>query len=217
MDDQALIRAVTAAVLRELGSGAPAQRHPSHKIPVGVSARHCHLCPEHVEALFGPGAALIPKNPLYQPGQFAAEQSVALVGPRGMLERVRVLGPTRPRSQVEVSLTDAIRLGVRPPVSDGSDLSGTAPIALVGTAGVVYLEEGLILSWRHIHLGPRDAEHWGVRHRDLVSVELPGPRGIVLRNVIVRVGPDFIPQMHIDTDEANAAGVTCATEVEILR
>ncbi|NLC57035.1 MAG: phosphate propanoyltransferase [Armatimonadetes bacterium] len=213
MDEQELIRAITTEVLRRLGGGAA----PAAKIPVGVSARHCHLCPEHVTALFGPGQELTPRAPLYQPGQFAAEQTVTLVGPRGILERVRVLGPTRPRSQVEVALTDAIRLGVRPSISDGSDLTGTAPIVLVGPAGVVHLHEGLILAWRHIHLSPREAEYWGVKHHDVVRVELPGPRGLTLNNVLVRVSPDFIAQMHIDTDEANAAGITCDLEVEIAR
>lgn len=217
MDEQELIRTIASEVLRQLGATGTALAPPSRRIPVGVSARHCHLCPDHVEALFGAGQRLIPKTPLYQPGQFAAEQTVTLVGPRGVIERVRVLGPTRPHSQVEVALTDAIRLGVRPPISDGSDLSGTPPIVLVGPAGVVHLPQGLILSWRHVHLSPEDAAYWGVKHGDLVSVELPGPRALILKNVLVRVSPEYVAQMHIDTDEANAAGITCRQEVEILR
>lgn len=176
-------------------------------IPVGVSARHVHLTQAHVEQLFGPGYQLRPKKTLMG-GQFAAEEQVTLVGTAlRAIENVRVLGPTRAASQVEVSRTDCLRLGVPAPLRESGDLAGSAPIALVGPKGAVYLAEGLIVAARHIHMAPADAEAAGLADGDRVCVKAPGPRGSTLCQVLVRVRPDFTLEMHIDTDEANALGI----------
>ncbi len=175
-------------------------------IPVKISARHVHLTQEHVEALFGPGHRLTPRRPLGQPGQYVCEERVTLIGPEGRIERVGIIGPPRSASQVEISRTDEFRLGVDAPVRLSGDLRGTPGITLEGPAGRVTLESGLICAWRHIHMRPEDAERYGVRDGDRVEVELDTQnRDLVLRDVLVRVKASYVLEMHIDTDEANAA------------
>ncbi len=175
-------------------------------IPIAISARHVHLDRAGMDALFGPGSELTPFKPLSQPGQFAAEQRVTLVGPRGRIERVRVLGPLRKGSQVEVSRTDEFLLGIDAPVRQSGHTTGSAPITLEGPAGTLQLPEGLICAWRHIHMHPDDAEAYGVSDGDEVEVAITGGvRDLVFGDVIVRVSSKFALEMHIDTDEANAA------------
>ncbi|MBX3246262.1 MAG: acetate/propionate family kinase [Myxococcales bacterium] len=191
----------TAAVVR----GAEEVRQPG-PIPIAVSARHVHLNRAAMDVLFGPEAELTPMRPLSQPGQFAAEERVTLVGPRGRIERVRVLGPLRPRCQVEVSRTDEFLLGVDAPVRHSGHVQGSAPITLEGPAGTLHLDEGLICAWRHIHMHPTDAEAFGVKDGDEVEVAITGGvRDLVFGDVSVRVSEKFVLEMHIDTDEANAA------------
>ncbi len=175
-------------------------------IPVAVSARHVHVTEATFHKLFGPDAQLTERRPLSQPGQFAAEQVVTLVGPRRRLENVRILGPFRSKDQVEISRTDEFHLGVDAPVRLSGQTAGSAPITLEGPAGSVALTEGLICAWRHIHMTPEDAEAYGVHHNDEVEVAVSGHgRGLVFRDVVIRVDPSFKLEMHIDTDEANAA------------
>jgi len=184
------------------------------EIPVGVSNRHVHLSRDHEEILFGKGRSLTKMREL-QPGQFAARETVTLVGPKGVLEKVRVLGPSRNQTQVEISLTDGYKLGLKPPVRDSGDLKGSEGIAIVGPEGVIKLKEGVICAARHIHMTPQDAATWDVKDGDRVDVEVKGVRGLVFKNVLIRVSPKYRLEMHIDTDEANASGLKTGDTVEI--
>jgi acetate kinase len=177
-------------------------------IPIGVSAHHMHLSQEHLEALFGPGYELTPRAPLAQPGQYAAEEQVSLIGPRGRIERVRVLGPVRPKTQVEISRTEEFRLGIDAPVRMSGDLSGSPGLILEGPKGQVKLEEGVICAQRHMHMTPEDALRFGLREGDVVSIRVEGERSVVFGDVAVRVNPKYKLEMHLDTDEANAAQVS---------
>ena len=181
------------------------------KILVETSARHAHVSPEDLETLFGAGHALTPKKDLSQPGQFACEEKVTLVGPRGEM-KFTILGPTRKSTQVEVSMTDARTLGLKCPVRESGDIAGSAGAKLVGPKGEVELKEGVIVAKRHIHATPEDAEKLGVKDKDVVNVlvETDG-RQLVFGDTVVRVHPTYALAMHIDTDESNAAG--CAGEV----
>ncbi len=175
-------------------------------IPIAVSARHVHLTQETIEQLFGPGHQLTVDKPLSQPGQYAAVERVTLVGPRRSIERVRVLGPPRSLNQIEIARTDEFQLGIDAPVRASGKIEGTPGITLVGDAGSVELEKGVICAQRHIHMTPEDAELYGVADRDLVEVAIDGPgRDLVFRDVLIRVKSSYKLEMHIDTDEANAA------------
>jgi acetate kinase len=177
-------------------------------VPVAVSARHVHLTQDAVEALFGPGYRLRKERDLSQPGGWAAEECVDLVGPRGRLGKVRILGPCRGSNQVEVSMTDAFSLGIDVPVRISGDLEDTPQLRLEGPAGGIQTN-GLIVAQRHIHLGSDEAARYGLEDRDLVDVQLgDGPRAALFRDVVIRVSPAFRLEMHIDTDEANAAGIS---------
>lgn len=184
------------------------------EIPVGVSNRHVHLSRDHVEILFGKGYSLTKMEEL-QPGQFAARETVTLVGHKGVLEKVRVLGPSRNMTQVEISLTDGYKLGLKPPIRDSGDLKGSEGVTIVGPEGSIKLKEGVICAARHIHMTPQDAATWDVKDGDRVDVEIKGIRGLVFKNVLVRVSPKYRLEMHIDTDEANAAGLETGDTVEI--
>ena len=176
-------------------------------VPIGVSARHIHLTQEHVEALFGPGYQLTKKKELMG-GQFASNETVTIVGLKlRAIENVRILGPVRKASQVEVSATDAIKLGMNVPVRESGDVAGSAPIAIVGPKGAVYLKEGCIVAKRHIHMSPEDAARFGVVDKQVVKVRFESGRGGTLEDVPVRVDPSFDLEMHIDTDEANGLGI----------
>ena len=185
-------------------------------VPVGVSARHVHLTQEHVEALFGKGHELHKKKDLMG-GQFAAEECVTIVGLKlRAIENVRVLGPCRKNSQVEISATDALKLGVKAPIRESGNIAGSAPIALVGPKGAIYLKEGCIIAKRHIHMSPADAEAAGVKDGDVVSVKADNERGTVFNHVQIRVDKSFTLEMHLDTDEANAAKISTGSTVRIL-
>ncbi|PWM49803.1 MAG: phosphate propanoyltransferase [Bacillota bacterium] len=185
-------------------------------VPVGVSARHVHLTQEHVEELFGKGHELHKKKDLMG-GQFAAEECVTIVGLKlRAIENVRVLGPCRKNSQVEISATDALKLGVKAPIRESGNIAGSAPIALVGPKGAIYLKEGCIIAKRHIHMSPADAEAAGVKDGDVVSVKADNERGTVFNHVQIRVDKSFTLEMHLDTDEANAAKISTGSTVRIL-
>ena len=185
-------------------------------VPIGVSARHIHLTQEHVEVLFGEGYQLTKRKELMG-GQFAANEQVTIVGLKlRAIENVRVLGPVRSKSQVEISATDAIKLGVRAPIRLSGDIEGSAPIAVVGPKGVIYLDEGCIIAKRHIHMAPKDAIAAGVRNGDIVSVKADNERGTVFNHVQIRVDESFTLEMHVDTDEANAAKISTGETVTII-
>ena len=180
------------------------------EILVETSARHIHLTQEAVDVLFGKGYALTNKKDLSQPGQFACEERVKVVGPRGELT-ASVLGPVRPATQVEISLSDARSIGVAAAIRESGDIAGTAGCKLVGPCGEVEIAEGVIAAQRHIHMTPADAAEAGVADKDIVSVRLDTPRALVYGDVVVRVSEKFALAMHIDTDESNAAA--CSGEV----
>jgi acetate kinase len=176
-------------------------------IPVEVSARHVHLSQQDVEALFGSGHQLTPAQELSQPGQFACVEKVHLVGPKGRVDNVRVLGPTRKQTQVEIAMTEQFKLGIHPPIRESGDLDGSPGILLEGTAGSAQLKSGVICAQRHIHMTPEDALRLGLRDRYVVRVRVEGERELIFGDVVVRVNPSYRLAMHIDTDEGNAANI----------
>jgi acetate kinase len=174
---------------------------------VEVSAHHIHLTQEHVEALFGKRHQLTKQADLSQPGQFACKEQLRIVGPKDRIERVRVLGPARKYTQVEIAMTEQFKLGVHPPIRESGDIADTPGCTLEGPAGSVNLERGVICALRHVHMTPADALRYGVRDKSVVRVRIAGDRELVFGDVLVRVDPNFALAMHIDTDEANAANV----------
>jgi len=186
-------------------------------VPAGVSARHIHLSREHVDILFGNGYQLTRKKELMG-GQYASNELVTIVGLKlRAIENVRILGPVRKQSQVEISATDAVKLGIKAPVRESGDLKGSAPVAVVGPKGALYLEEGCIIAQRHIHMAPADARAAGVQDGDIVSVKADNERGTVFNHVKIRVHDSFTLEMHIDTDEANAARIATGQTVTIVK
>ncbi len=185
-------------------------------VPIGVSARHVHLTQDDVEALFGAGYQLTKKKELMG-GQFASNEQVTIVGLKlRAIENVRILGPVRKGSQVEISATDAVKLGIKAPIRESGNTKGSAPIAIVGPKGAIYLKEGCIVAKRHIHMSPKDAECAGVKDGQIVSVRVDNERGTIFNNVQIRVDPSFTLEMHIDTDEANAAKIVCGQPAYII-
>jgi acetate kinase len=212
-DEERLIAQRTAQLI-----GQRPLTNPDHIVPIAVSARHVHLAQDVVEQLFGKGYQLTPDKPLSQPGQYAARETVTLVGPKHSIEHVRVLGPPRTETQVEISRTDEFCLGVDAPVRPSGDLDNTPGITLVGAKGRVTLQKGVICALRHIHMTPQDAATWGVQDRDLVDIAVSGTgRNVEFRDVLIRISPDFKLEMHLDTDEANAASVTSGASGVLVR
>lgn len=184
---------------------------------MGISARHVHLTQASLDQLFGAGHVLRVKHPLSQPGQFAAEETVTLVGPRGSLAGVRVLGPPRGADQIELSRTDEKMLGIDAPLRVSGDLEGSPGIELVGPAGSLRTAGGVVLPTRHIHMSPEDARQFGVRDRARVSVAVDSEgRDLVFSDVVVRVSPHFTLELHLDTDEGNAAGLSCPAMARLV-
>jgi len=174
-------------------------------VMVETSARHVHVTEETLEILFGKGYQLTKKKDLSQPGQFACEERVQVIGPKNSFPAVSILGPTRPADQVELSASDARSIGVAAPVRESGDIAGSGACKLVGPKGEVELKEGVIVAKRHIHMTPEDAENYGVKDKQVVSVKIDSPeRSLVFGDVVVRVSPKFKLAMHIDTDESNA-------------
>jgi len=190
----------------------------ANKVLVETSARHVHVSRKDLDILFGEGYELTPKKDLSQPGQFACEERVDVVGPKKTLAGVSILGPTRPDTQVELSLTDARAIGVAAPIRESGDIAGTGACKLVGPKGEVEITEGVIAAKRHIHMTPADAEEFGLQDKDIVSVQIDNNgRGIIFGEVVVRVSPSYALAMHIDTDESNAAACAGAVYGEIVK
>lgn len=188
----------------------------ARRVPIGISARHIHLSSEHVKALFGEGAELTVFKPLSQPNQYAANETVEVHGPKGSFAKVRILGPVRKETQLEVSRTDAFALGLKPPVRESGKIEGTPGIRIVGPAGEVTVDRGVIVAARHIHFHTSDAERWGIADKQLLRVRVGGERGVVFEQVLARVHEQYALDMHIDTDEGNAAGLSTGDFGEIL-
>jgi putative phosphotransacetylase len=186
------------------------------QIPIGVSARHIHLSAQHIDQLFGIGYQLKVLKELSQPGQFAAEETVAITGPKGHIDIVRILGPARMQSQIEISRTDAFALGLNPPLRESGKIEGTPGMKVTGPKGVVELEQGVIVAARHIHFHTLDAKELGIMDKQLLRVKLSGERPLIFEDVIARVSDNYALDMHIDTDEGNAAGVKTGGRAEIL-
>ena len=208
-------RMIARETIRTLGFQAVSRVIKSQekkKIPIEVSAHHVHLAKQEIEALFGPGSELTHRSDLSQPGQFACEETVNLVGPKGRVERVRILGPERKESQVEISMTEEFKLGIKAPIRASGALEGSPGITLEGPKSKLTLPKGVICSFRHIHMSPEDALSFGLKDRDIVKIEVQGKRTLTFGDVLVRVHPDFRLSMHIDTDEANAANIKTGME-----
>ena len=193
------------------------RRKEMKKLPIALSNRHAHLSEEHIHILFGEGYELTKMKDLSQPGQFASNEKIDVVGPKGTLKGVRVLGPSRPKTQVEISFTDSFVLGVNPPVRDSGDIKMSPGATLVGPKGEVTLEEGIIVAARHIHMHTSDAETFNVVDKDRVKIKVDGERGLIYDNVLVRVHETYALEMHVDVDEGNAAGVKNGQLVELIK
>ncbi|WP_311491530.1 phosphate propanoyltransferase [uncultured Anaerococcus sp.] len=188
-----------------------------NKIPIGISGRHIHLCQKDLDALFGKDYKLTPIKDLSQPGQFACKEQLMLAGPKGFIEKVRIIGPARKATQVEILRSDAFKLGVKPVVRLSGDLDDTPGITIIGPNGAVKIEQGVIVSQRHIHFSPSQAKERGLKNGDIVSIRLSGMRGGILENVAIRAGEESYLDCHIDQEEANAFGITSKDYAEIIR
>jgi putative phosphotransacetylase len=211
-------RVVRDVVLHHLRPRDEARTPPSPLV-VNVSARHMHVCRADLDRLFGPGHELTPLRPLYQEGHFAAEETVSLVGPkRRLISNLRILGPLRRESQIELAFSDAVALGLEDvPIRLSGDIKGSAGGYVLGPNGMVEMKEGIIRAALHVHMGPADAAFYGVRHKDMMRLRVGGPAGLVFESVLVRVDPSFRLEVHLDTDEANACGLHLTKDVELLK
>lgn len=215
-NNDTLIAEIVGRVMAELG-GESVASVGNDTVPVGVSNRHIHLSTADLETLFGAGYELTPIKNLSQPGQFACKETLTIVGPSlRPIENVRVLGPVRKASQVEISRTDSFTLKVKPPVRESGDIAGSAPITIIGPKGVVTLKEGCIIANRHIHMSTDEGAAFGLSDGQYVDVEVNGERRTRFYDVQVRVHKDFRLEMHIDTDDANAAGIGNGAKVKII-
>lgn len=198
MTNNEIIKIVTERVIKKL------KEYNDFKIPVGVSNRYVHVSQEDLEVLFGKGYELTKKSVLKQPGQYASNETVTIRGPKGEFERVRILGPVRAKSQVEISKTDSFRLGIKPPIRESGKLDGTPGIEIIGPKGKIVLSYGAIIAFRHIHMTPEQALAMGLRDNEIVDVETFGERKGIFGDVLVRVSDKSALEMHVDVDEANA-------------
>jgi len=219
MPREQLERIVRQAVRERIASAGRAAQAPTYRpnLVVNVSARHVHLRPEHLAELFGPEAELTVYRWLYQPGEFAAEQTVTVIGPRRrMIENVRVLGPVREYTQLEVSATDAIALGIDAPVRRSGDIEGTPGCVVIGPAGVVDLPCGVIRAERHVHMAPADAAYYGFEDGQYVRLRVESTCTTTFERVLCRVDEKFLLEVHLDTDEGNACDLPNAVAAELL-
>lgn len=209
---------VRQAVYQRLGKELPRFALAPNPLVVNVSARHCHLTVEAVEALFGKGRSLTPYKWLYQEGQFAAKETVTLIGPRSrVISNLRILGPCRSLNQVELSYSDAIALGFEIPLRISGDIKGTTGGMLMGPEGFFEMSEGVIRAMRHVHMHPSDAEFYGVKAGEAMRLRIGGPCGVILNRMLVRVDASFKLEVHIDTDEGNACNLQADTPCELIK
>jgi putative phosphotransacetylase len=210
---------VRISLKRQAGSSvAPQVAAGPSPLVVNSSARHCHLSQEAVEILFGKGHQLTPKKWLYMDGQYAAEESVTLIGPRSrVISNLRILGPCRDFNQVELAFTDAITLGFKIPVRNSGDIAGTPGGMLMGPAGYLKMEQGIIRAAPHVHMTPKDAAYYGVENKSFMKLRVGGDLGMTFDNIFVRVDPAFKLEVHIDTDEANACGLGPDVPCELIK
>ena len=219
LDRAAVEEIVREIVLLRLAGTKACGRPAPSPLRVTVSARHLHASRESLDVLFGPGHELTPMRPLYQEGQYAAEETVTLIGPRRrLISNLRILGPVRTQTQVELAFTDVITLGIdKVPVRLSGDIAGTPGGFLLGPAGMLELKEGIIRAARHVHMSPDDAEYYGIRQNDFMRLRVGGEAGITLDKIHVRVDPKFKLEVHLDTDEANACGLHLSPKVALTR
>lgn len=216
VDRASVERIVREIVYSKFGRPAPDGYRP--RLVVNISARHMHITPEHMEVLFGPGAKLTPMRPLYQEGEFASNQTVTIIGPRQrMINNLRILGPERKASQVELAFTDAIALGIDVPVRASGDIDGTPGCIVMGPKGWFELKQGVIRAERHVHMSDRDAAYYGVRQGERMKLRVVGTCTTTLEDLLVRVNPAWKLEVHLDTDEGNACDLTRARSIELLR
>jgi putative phosphotransacetylase len=209
---------VRQAVYQRLGKPLPGAANAPNPLVVNVSARHCHLTPEAVETLFGKGHSLTPFKWLYQEGQFAAKETVTLIGPRSrVISNLRILGPCRTLNQIELAYTDAIALGFEIPLRPSGNIDGTPGCMLMGPAGFFEMPQGVIRALRHVHMHPDDAAFYGVKGGDDMKLRIAGPCGLTLDRMLVRVDPSFKLEVHIDTDEGNACNLQPNTSCELVK
>jgi putative phosphotransacetylase len=227
MDYNSLIDSITKRILDELAQSekpvwseqkSPKAAPQGNLVTIGISARHVHITREAFRELYGNDKELTVYTDLYQPGEFAAAEILTLVGPRlRAIQDVRILGPLREYTQVELSRTDGVALGIDPPVRKSGDLKGSESIVLVGPAGSITLKEGAICANRHIHMSPEDAVRFGLSDNQIVKVRIPGIRAITFENVQIRISDKYLLQMHLDTDDANSAGARCGDYAELIK
>ncbi len=210
--NQDMIKKIIIEVLNRLYQGSN-----DEYIPIGVSNRHIHLSKEDLEILFGKGYELNKLKDLKQPGQYAAKETISVIGPKGQFEKVRILGPVRSQTQLEISLSDGFTLGIKPPVRESGKVDDTPGITLKGPKGIIQKHKGAIAALRHIHMPKDYAEKYGFEDNSLVNVVTNGSRKVVFYNVLVRVSDKYDLEMHVDTDEANAAGLSNNDKVTIMR
>nr|WP_184312173.1 phosphate propanoyltransferase [Anaerosolibacter carboniphilus] len=201
-DNQALVEKIVSEIVKRLQSYGE-----EPMVPIGVSNRHVHLSKEDLEILFGTGYELTKMKDLKQPGQYAAQETVTVIGPKGRFESVRILGPVRKETQLEVSISDGFVLGLKAPVRESGKTQDTPGIILKGPKGTVEKDYGVIAALRHIHMPPDYAAHFGLKDKEMVSVEVGGLRKVVFHNVLIRVSDQYVLEMHLDIDEANAGEI----------
>ena len=211
MNEQTLIRTITLATIKQFALAGKGF------FPAAVSARHIHLCAADIETLFGKGHKLVKLRDLMQPGQFACEEQVTLVGKKGRIEKIRVLGPARRETQVEISVTDCYKAGFEPVVRMSGDLDNTPGGKLIGPAGEVDHAKGVIVSARHLHATAEQAAWYGLKNGDIIAVKKAGVRETVFGNIVVRTGADHDLELHLDPDEANAAGLKSGDMLELMK
>lgn len=214
---QLVVEALRAKGVTLEGSKECKNNREKLTVPVGISNRHIHLSQEDLETCFGKGYQLTPIKDLSQPGQYACKETMTIVGPKGAIEKVRVLGPVRSSSQVEILASDNFKLGTEAPLRISGDITGSAPITIVGSKGSVYLKEGAIVAKRHIHMNPDQARRYGVENGEIVAIKVEGMRGGLYHDVVIRASDSCYLDCHIDTEEANAMGIGPKTVVTIVK
>jgi len=218
LDRSVVEQVVREVVTRRLQAARGAEGGYRPNLVVNISARHMHITQEHLEVLFGPGAQLTVMRPLYQEGEFASEQTVTIIGPRHrMIPNLRILGPVRKRTQVELAFTDGIALGIDLPVRLSGDLDGTPGCIVLGPKGHLVLDSGVIRAERHVHMSPQDAAYYGVQNGDRMKLRVQSSCPTTLEGILCRVNPKFKLEVHVDTDEGNACDLANATHVELLK